>query len=336
MKLAVVVPNWNGEEFLAECIDSLLAQTHPCDIFVVDNGSVDASRSIIESYGDGVARIYHEENRGFSGGVNAGIAWALARGTDAVALLNNDAVAEPDWLESLVAAMDRDNIGIATSLMLLDGGTLVDTSGDELSTWGLPSPRWRGRSLEELSLHETEEVFGACAGASLYRSTMLQEIGTFDEDFFAYYEDVDLSFRAQLAGWRVVFTPRARVRHRLGGTSSRMHGFSTYQMFKNLPLMLHKNLPDGLRRTVYPRFYLAYCSFQVYALLKGEAKPMLRGSLASIRLTPSKLRERRTNLARMVVTEDYIRGLLTEELPEGYVKLRWLRASWHRLARRVS
>ena len=335
MKTAVVVPNWNGADFLADCIESLLVQTHDSQIVIVDNGSTDESGPILDSYRDAIVRIQHEENRGFSGGVNAGIRWALDRGYEAIALLNNDAVAEPDWLGALAAAMNQPGIGMSTSLILLGDGERVDTSGDRLSTWGLAEPRWRGRLLAELPLEDDEFVFGACGGATLYRASMLREIGLFDEDFFAYYEDVDLSFRAQLAGWKVVFTPRARVRHRLGATSSRVSGFATYQTYKNMPLVLHKNLPRGLRLAIYPRFYLAYASFQVYTLFTSEAGAMLRGSVRSLLLTPRKLRERRAIVRRQVVTNDYIRSLLTTELPEGYVRLRQLRAMAHAVRRGI-
>ena len=328
MRTAVVVPNWNGADFLGDCIDSLLVQTVAPTIVVVDNGSVDDSRSILDSYGDAIVRIDHDKNLGFSGGVNAGIKWALTHEFERVALLNNDAVAQPDWLEALLTAMNLSDTGMTTSLILLGDGTKVDTSGDQLTTWGLAQPRWRGQEISAVKFDGDEYVFGACGGATLYRTRMLKEIGLFDEDFFAYYEDVDLSFRAQLAGWKVIFTPTARVHHRLGATSSRVSGFGTYQSYKNMPLVLHKNLPRSLRRSVYLRFYLAYSSFQLRMLFSAEASPMIRGSVRSLALTPRKLRERRQILRSQAVSDEYIRSLLIAKPPDVYrVITRFLHAA---------
>lgn len=333
MKTAVVVPNWNGEAFLRECLDSLVAQTCPLTIIVVDNGSTDGSRMILESYKERVITIYRDRNYGFTGGVNPGIEYAINHGFDSVALLNNDAAAMPDWLEQLSAPL-KDNVGITTSLILSADGSTIDTTGDTMTTWGLPYPRGRKQLSTSLTSHENEYVFGASGGASLYSVAMLKEIGLFDQDFFAYYEDVDLSYRAQLMGWKVLFVPKARVLHRISATSGKIKGFASYHTFKNLRLVVIKNTPRSLRRIIYPRFYLAYSLFQLKALFSSNAWYVLKGSFAGIRLTPKKLRERRAILSHQKVTDEYILSILTPDLPENNQKLRALRALWWKITKR--
>lgn len=334
MKTVVIIPNWNGADFLAECIDSLLTQTVPLTVVVVDNGSTDRSREILKSYGEKIVTIYLDKNYGFTGGVNPGLEYAIENEFEAAALLNNDATVEKDWLEHLQGPL-HGNVGITTSLILSHDGKTIDTTGDQLTVWGLPHPRGRETNANSAPT-ENEYVFGASGGASLYSVKMLKEIGLFDQDFFAYYEDVDISWRAQLASWKVMFVPRAKVYHRIGATSSRMKGFTSYHTFKNLRLLIIKNTPKSLRRIIYPRFYVAYSFFQLKALFSPSALSMLRGSIAGILLTPKKLRERKTILGNQKVSDEYIYGILTHDLPENSNKLRKLRGYWWRLRDVVS
>src|SRR5690606_20741179 len=138
---------------------------------------------------------------------------ALRKNTDYIALFNNDAVAHQDWLKNLVKTLEDDpETGIATCKLLSADKSRIDSTGDFYTTWGLPFPRGRGEA--KLTKYDNDtRVFGASGGASLYRASMLKEIGLFDEDFFAYYEDVDISFRAQLAGWKVLYVPTAEAYH---------------------------------------------------------------------------------------------------------------------------
>ena len=328
MKTAVIVPNWNGEDFLQPCIESLLTQTVPATVIVVDNGSTDNSRKILESFGETIVTIYREKNYGFTGGVNLGLEYAIDHGFDAAALLNNDAIAQPNWLEELSKKLSG-NIGITTSLILSNSGATIDTTGEDLTIWGLPYPKNRGLSATNLKNVKDEYVFAASGGASLYSVPMLKEIGLFDQDFFAYYEDVDISWRAQIAGWKVLFVPTAVVDHRIGATSSRIKGFTSYHTFKNLRLLIVKNTPPTLRHIIYPRFYVAYSFFQLKALFSRNAIPMLRGSFAGLRLIPKKIRERKTILAHQKATDMHILSMLVHDLPEK-TSLRTLRKTWWR------
>lgn len=330
MKIAVVIPNWNGEDYLKKSIDSVLSQNVPCSLIVVDNGSVDSSRKMLESYGEKIFTIYHKTNQGFAGGVNSGIRYAIKNNFDAIALLNNDAIAEKDWLQKLSMHLKKD-VGIVTSLILDSTGKHIDTTGDQMTVWGFPYPRGRGKPYLKNKYQNPEFVFGASGGASLYSTSMLKQIGLFDEDFFAYYEDVDLSWRAQLAGWRVLFVPNAKVYHKISATSSRLKGFTVYHSFKNMRLLVLKNTTKGLRRIIYPRFYIMFSLFQIKAFFSRNILYMLRGSFMGIFLMPKKVLEKRAFSNHIVTSNKYILNMLVQDLPEDSEKLRRLRKIWWKL-----
>ncbi len=332
--VAVVVPNWNGADHLAACLDSLLKQSLPCRVIVVDNGSVDGSLQLLEKY-SGLEVILHDKNKGFAGGVNPGFRRAIDDGLKYVATLNNDAVADKDWLSELVAALDKNpRTGIATSKILDAKGKKLDSTGDYLTNWGLPYPRGRGET-DNGQYDDQTEVFGASGGASLYRVKMLQEIGLFDEEFFAYYEDVDLSFRAQLAGWKVRYVPAATVRHSIGVTSGKIKGFTAYQTMKNQPLLLYKNLPGQYWWTVGWRFTLAHTLFFLRAIGRGHGWAALKGDLKGTGLIFAKHFERKRIQAGKKVSDEYIWGMMVHDLPPNARNLRRLRGlAWKLRGRR--
>jgi GT2 family glycosyltransferase len=329
----VIVPNWNGEDSLKACLDSLLAQSLKARVIVVDNGSADGSLRLLEKY-SGIDVIMHDRNLGFAGGVNAGFRRAIDDGAKYVAAFNNDAVADKDWLKTLVEYMDRHvRFGMAAPKILTADGKKIDSTGDFLTVWGLPYPRGRGESDVDAYDDRPAEVFAASGGASLYRVKMLREVGLFDEDFFAYYEDVDLSFRAQLAGWEAAYVPGAVVRHAIGATSGRMRGFTTYQTLKNLPMLTFKNVPRAYLWTVYKRLLLADTMFFFRALTRGHVWAAVKGELMFLRLLPGTLVKRRRVQALKTVTDEYVWVMMTHDLPPNARALKGLRRAWWRLKR---
>ena len=329
LKVAVVVLNYKGIDDTVECIESLSKQTYSdFTIVAVENGSHDGSAEKFEElqkhYGDKLVTLYNDKNLGFDGGVNTGIRWALDHDYDYVALFNNDAVADKKWVESLVRSAVKHRSGITTGLLLHGDGKTIDSSGDWLSKWGLGFPRSRGQKTDEAP--EAGFVFGASGGATMYSTAMLRAIGLFDEDFFAYYEDVDISFRAQLAGWSVYYEPAAIGYHKLGQTSGRMKsGFTTYQTFKNLPLVYVKNVPLGLLLPVGIRFYTAYWLMVGHAIVRGRGWPALRGVFMSLILGIKKLPARWHIQHRKTVSTRYIKSILWDDLPPDQTGLRKLR-----------
>lgn len=329
----VIVPNWNGEDSLKACLDSLLAQSLKPRVIVVDNGSSDGSLRLLEKYPD-IEVIMHDRNLGFAGGVNAGFRRAIDDGAKYVAVFNNDAVADKDWLKRLVEYMDRHvRFGIAAPKILTADGKKIDSTGDFFTVWGLPYPRGRGEPDTDAYDDGPDEVFAASGGASLYRVKTLREVGLFDEDFFAYYEDVDLSFRAQLAGWEVAYVPGAVVRHAIGATSGRMRGFTTYQTLKNLPMLTFKNVPRAYLWTVWRRLFLAESLFFLRALSRGHVWPALKGRFMGFWLVPGALVKRRRIKRLKTVSDEYVWVMMTHDLPPNAKALRGLRRAWWRLRR---
>lgn len=329
-RVAVVVLNYKGIEDTISCLASLAKQTFKeFKIVAVENGSGDNSaeefKKLEKKYGDKLHTIYNKNNLGFAGGVNCGIRWALENNYDKIALFNNDAVAEPDWLEQLVKTSNKEQAGITTGLLLHEKGDTIDSTGDWYTTWGLPFPR--NRNDDASKAPEQEPVFSASGGASLYRAELFKDIGLFDETFFAYYEDTDISFRAQLAGWKIIYTPNAVAYHKQGATSNRMPGgFTVYQTFKNLPLLYVKNVPRGLLFSVGIRFWFAYVMMLGHAIKKGRGGAALKGWLKSIRFFfASALPARRRIQKNKKVSVDYIRSILWHDLPPDQTGLRKVR-----------
>jgi len=343
--VVVVIPSWNGAADLPASIDSVLSQSYrDFTLVVVDNGSTDSSRQVIERYEQQDSRvrsIYRDKNYGFTGGVNPGIELAIQEHATFVAPFNNDARADKDWLKHLAGFLEQhDSYGIAACSLLHADGKTIDSTADQYTIWGIPFPRGRDEPADDRYAQDTD-IFGASGGASMYRVAMLKEIGSFDQDFFAYYEDIDLSFRAQLAGWKVAFVPEAVVYHEQGKTSARLAKrqaadrsatpFTTMQYMKNLPFIIVKDMPAGLLVRVLPRFLFAYTIFFVRACTDRRGGGAVKGALLFWLKLPKKLGQRRTIQRMRKVSNEYLWGMFLHDLPPNAHKLRKLRAWWWRL-----
>jgi len=345
----VIIPNWNGADHLAAAIDSILTQSYNnFELVIVDNGSTDGSRKIIESYerqDPRVRSIYREKNYGYTGGVNPGFELAIKDDFAYAAPFNNDAQADKDWLKHLVAFLDGNaEYGIATCTILSADGKTIDSTADQYTIWGIPFPRGRDEPTSGRYNQDTE-IFGASGGASMYRVGMLKKIGLLDQDFFAYCEDVDLSFRAQLAGYRVAFVPKSFVRHIQGVTAARLAKrpatdtgpttFTTRQYMKNLPYILLRDMPLGLMVRVLPRFWLAYSLFFVKSFTEGRGGAALQGLAEHWVHVPKKLLERRRIQATKTVSNDYLWSIFVHDLPPNAHRLKRLRSFWRRFTFRA-
>lgn len=255
--IAIIIPNYNGARYLAPCLESLTCQdpaTPPTEILVVDNGSADDSIEQARALYPDARYICLPENTGFCHAVNLGI-----RETDApyVILLNNDTVADSRFVLELYRAITADDnakrpVFAASALMRMwDNPELVDTAGDRFNALGWAYSRGKGRPAADYM--RPRDVFSACAGAAIYRRDILERIGLFDELHFAYLEDVDLGYRAQIHGYRNIYAPAASVIHYgSASTGSRYNERKTalvpannvYLIWKNMPLLqLVWNLP---------------------------------------------------------------------------------------------
>lgn len=328
-RLVVIVLNWNGIDDTLVCFESLLKQTvSDFRIIIVDNGSVDSSKEVLKKLQNDnpekLVVLYNSYNKGFAGGVNTGISWALKNNSETVVLFNNDAAADKKWLQSLVNASQDKQTGIVTGLLLHTDKKTIDSTGEQYSKWGLPFPRNRKLAVDSAPL--AGYTFGATGGASLYKTALFKDIGLFDEDFFAYYEDTDVSFRAQLAGWKVMYTPEAVAYHKQGATSNKIPGFAVRQTFKNLPLLFIKNVPNSLLLNVGVRFWLAYILMLGHAIKNGQGGPAINGwSQGVVLFWKTALPARRTVQRSKKVTDEYIKSILWPDLPPDQTGLRKLR-----------
>ncbi len=241
--VSVVIANWNGRHLLDECLGSLLAQ-HVADleIILVDNGSYDGSAEYVREHYRDVRVVSLPENLGFAGGNNAGIRVAAGK---YIALLNNDAKADPAWLTSLLAEAEASprSIGMWASKILSYGNPdIIDNVGLLLYPDGMG--RGKGRlEKDEGQYDQTGEAFFPSGCAGFYRREMLDEIGLFDEEFFAYADDVDLGLRARLAGWQCIYVPSAKVFHKYSASSSAHSPFKAFLVERNRIRVLLKYYP---------------------------------------------------------------------------------------------
>lgn len=332
-RLYVVIPNWNGIDLIRECLESLRHQTVKHHVIVVDNGSVDGSDQLIRDEFPEVQLLAFPNNAGFAGGVNRGIRPALEQGADYIALFNNDAVADPDWLENLAKTAEANpRAGMVAAKIATQDGTHLDSTGDFYSIWGFAFPRGRGEAdTGQYDGTGSRRVFAASGGASLYRAATLEDIGLFDERFFAYFEDVDISFRARLAGWDVLYEPKARVRHFIGGTSSRIdrkgekveapaHNdrpspFARFQTVKNFHYLYWKNMPGRLFWEYLPLYLASWAMMLVSDLKRGLIGSNLRANWAALRQAAPVLRDRAKIQRKRKVTPEEIDELLVHSLP---------------------
>lgn len=322
--VAVVVLNYNGWKDTLKCLKKLPKQTYKnFKTILIDNGSSEPQppelSKIINSE---VVFIEQPKNLGFAGGVNIGIKYALENNFEYVALLNNDAVPDKNWLKILVESIERNHAHIATGLLLSGDGTHIDSTSETYSRWGLPFPRDRGKKTKSAS--KSGYIFGASGGASLYKASLFKEVGLFDEKFFAYYEDVDISFRAQLEGYKVYYEDSAIAYHNHGSTSKKISGFTVYQTFKNLPILFYKNTPGGMFLAIGTRLFIVYTLFFWRAVFSGNAKYAFRGWFGSIKLIPYAVKQRRVIQSKKKISDQHLKSIIYPLLPPDQTKLRRL------------
>jgi len=307
---SVVIPNWNGAHHLPVCLDALRAQSYPhLEVILVDNGSTDGSQSLVREQYPEVRLLALERNLGLTGGNNAG--FRAAQGEILISL-NNDTEADPHFVAALVQALvEHPKAGMAAAKMLLfDERDRIHSAGDGYGRDGIPFNRgvWQ---RDEGQFDEGEWVFGGCGGAVAYRRTMLDEIGLFDEDFFMYCEDVDLNWRAQLAGWRCWYTPEAVVYHKLSATGG--GPLASFYTGRNTLWVIAKDYPRDLLRRHWRRVLRAQWGVSRDALRawRGRAaRARLRGQVAGLLGWPRMARKGRAIRAERRVSAGYLEALL--------------------------
>lgn len=312
----VVIPNYNGRVFLGPCLASLREQTfRDFRVLMVDDGSTDDSVAFVREHYPEVEVLLLKLHKSFCCATNAGI---RATAAPLVALLNNDTEVAPGWLEALYRTMIAyPDVGFCACKMLTyDDHSRIDSAGLFLRTDGV------GRSIgygwpDGPEFGTLQEVFGASGGAALHRRAMLNDIGLFDEDFVAYGEDLDLSFRAQLRGYKCLYVPDAVVYHHGSGSFGQESPFKVYYSSRNMVALLIKNMPGFLILRHLPALLAAQLYQVIYFSTKGLAGPVLRGKWAALAEMRKTLWKRRKIMASRRVSDGYISSILSRGLAGG-------------------
>ena len=239
-KVTIIIPNYNGLKFMEPCFKALRAQSDQnFELLVVDNGSSDGSVEWLKDHQ--IPSIFLEENTGFSGAVNVGIRESV---TPYVILLNNDTEPEPDYVREMVKAIERSPkiFSVSSKMIQLYHKDLMDDAGDMYSVLGWAYQRGVGQKSS--GYKKACRVFSACAGAAIYRRDVFDKIGGFDEDHFAYLEDIDVGYRAKICGYENWYCPKAVVYHVGSGTSgSKYNSFKVKLAARNNLYLNYKNMP---------------------------------------------------------------------------------------------
>jgi GT2 family glycosyltransferase len=309
---SIIVINWNGAQHLPVCLNALRAQTlRDFEIIVADNASRDDSLQLLARDYPEVNVVALSKNLGFTGGNNAGI--RVARG-EFIVLLNNDTEVDAHWLEEILAAFERHPEAglVASKMKLFDRRDTFHTAGDFYRLDGLPGNR--GVWETDRGQYDREEyVFSACGGSAAYRKSMLDQIGLLDEDFFYSCEDIDLAWRAQLAGWKCVYAPKAVVYHKLsatggGATASFYDGRNfIYVIAKNYPSSLWTKYRGAIIRKQWSLFAAALRAWRGAA-----ARAKMRGMISGLFHLPQLLKKRRLIQASRNVDDAYLLSILKQ------------------------
>lgn len=279
MKSTIVIPSYNGIHYLENCLKSL--EKEPAHVIVIDNGSTDGSYDMITDNFPEVEVISFSINTGFCRAVNAGI---VAAATKYVIFLNNDTVVEPGFVKELERVMEQDKriFSASAKVISMQEKDKIDDAGDLYCALG-----WAfaiGKGKPERNYQKSYPVFASCGAAAIYRRRVFDQIGILDENHFAYLEDIDLGYRAQIYGYRNVFAPKARVYH-VGSASSgsRYNQFKTDLSSINSVYLIYKNMPALQVLLNLPFLLLGFGIKTLFFLNKGLGKTYLCGLVKGLR-----------------------------------------------------
>jgi GT2 family glycosyltransferase len=289
-EISLVIVNWNGGQFLEACLGAVAAQRDvDFETILVDNGSRDGSVDFVRSRFPAVRVVALPRNFGFAGGNNAG---AGAAGGRYLAFLNNDTVADPRWLRALRDGLDeKAGFALATSrIVYMHDPTVIDSAGDGVFRWGGAFKRYHGAAASRAE--RSEEVFGVCGAACMMPRAVFDELGGFDEDFFVSHEDVDLSFRARLRGYRCRYVADAVVRHHGCATMGRVSEFAIFHGQRNLEWVYFKNAPASVLLRTLPGHIIYNAAAAVHFARHGLFATFLGAKVAALAAAPQIVRKR--------------------------------------------
>jgi GT2 family glycosyltransferase len=283
--VTAIVLNWCGEAVTADCIRSLLASNYRAlEVLLVDNGSTDDSFERLKESFPNIEFLQTGENLGYAGGNNRGIEWALAGRPKYVLILNNDTVLDPDTVSKLVYAAENREVrvgGVVPKILYYDDPTRIWYAGGEFSSIKGLGIHWEeggsDRPDEEENPRDVTFMTGACC---LLSAESLRELKGFDEDFFAYVEDADLSLRMRQAGYRMYYQPKARVLHHCSLPGTPPSAFQIRQRDLNRRRIMRKHASPRERLPFLARFYVTRAILLLGYVLKRDwtrAQAILQG-----------------------------------------------------------
>ncbi len=314
VKISVVIPNWNGRHFLKVCLDSLRMQTGVgFEIIMVDGGSEDGSEEFVREKYPEVRVEQLETNRGFAFAVNKGI--KSARG-QYVFLLNNDTELARNCLRILAGVLEAEESVwfCAPKMLYYQRRDLINNAGDILSSYGIAHQRGKGEK-DRGQYDWPEYIFGACAGAAMYKKELFTRLGFFDENFHSYLEDIDFDFRAQLAGRKCLYVPAAVVYHVDGGTSKKIRNFSRLFIARNALYIIAKDFPWPVLILFSPFLLLGQLRNVFIGLKHGCPGLIFRVYFDFFRHLPRLLRQRRKIQKSRSVSYKYLLTILSKRYP---------------------
>jgi GT2 family glycosyltransferase/tetratricopeptide (TPR) repeat protein len=309
LKVSIVVPNWNGMRFVGMCLDSLAQlEFDGHEVIVVDNGSIDGSREMIEKQYPWVRLLKMPDNMGFAIACNEGI---KASNAEYIVLLNNDIEVTRDWLKELYEGMERHpECGMGTTkMMFLDNRDVFYNTGDLFHSWSAGGGRGQGEK-DNGQYEEEDYVFGACAGAGIYRREFFDQVGLFDEDFFIFAEDVDLNMRGQLNGLKAVYLPKAKVYHIGTATVGLYSDRYVYLCKRNDIWVLIKNYSLSL----YFKYLFSVWKHQFadikYFTYRGQGQVLLKSKWDALKMLPQMLVRRCQIQTKRSASDEQIEKLI--------------------------
>lgn len=274
-RVSVVVPNYNGIAFVEACFQALLRDAPQSELIMVDNGSADGSRELVEERFPRVRVIALDKNYGFCRAANEGM---RAASSPYVILLNNDTEVLPGFVRALVRALQADSkaFSAGAKMIQLHEQEKIDDAGNFYCALGWAFARGKDKSVEYYE--KADEIFAACGGAVIYRKAVLERIGYLDEAHFAYLEDIDLGWRAKIAGYRNLYAPKARVLHVGSGTSgSRYNEFKVHLSSRNSVYLAYKNMPAFQILLNFPFLFAGFVIKYLFFVKKGLGKTYRKG-----------------------------------------------------------
>lgn len=317
--VSIIVTIWNSKPYISQCLDRLVSQTlNDFEVILLDNGSTDGASDNLESYKSKLnLRLESlERNLGFSKANNLGS--YLAQGKWII-LLNADAFPEPDWLENLIYIADKNpQYNFFTSRQIqYTRADLLDGAGDEYHVSGLAWRRYYNYPEKKYGL-EQNEIFGACAAAAMYCREDFLEIGGFDEDFFSYFEDVDLSFRLRLQGGKCLYVPQAIVHHVGSASTGKISDFVVYYGHRNLVWTYFKDMPFLLLCLFLPLHFIMNLYFLISFTIKGKGSTIFKAKIDAFLGLPDVIKKRKKIQKTRTVSTLEIYRLMSRGLFEPY------------------